>query len=337
MGNRQAKEEGNTCENNRESRFRGFEVRGFEVSRFLLKAKGKSKSVKYDQIWDSPETLKRNIKVTLEYFRSQRPTETEEQQMAIVYRTSSTKLKATVTIPPMPEGHIWTIGWVQSCKFMSFVNVYGEMGFTSWEFPQLNLGLPGINDSDGESYPFYGSDMEICQLAGPITKQTTIVVKMNDSPASHVTLRIPSKHDGSKTADLTNIHRVQKFETWLVALNDVTNECIELINLEWDLDVAIKVNCEAELGSRVELLQPKVQRMPCFVKRKSRVPQCAKSPPDANHAQMLIYRPHESRKDMKQIRVVVAPQHLGHAVLTWKELKNDHVYEHAEKCLSLLH
>ena len=46
---------------------------------------------------------------------------------------------------------------------------YGTSGFSSWEFPQLNMGLPGVNDSDGESYPFYGGDNEMVQLVGPIT------------------------------------------------------------------------------------------------------------------------------------------------------------------------
>jgi len=77
------------------------------------------------------------------------------------------RLKATVTVSPIPNKQVWTIGWVQSCIYMDFVNVYGQHGFTSWEFPQLNLGLAGVNDSDGESYPFYGHEREICQIYGP--------------------------------------------------------------------------------------------------------------------------------------------------------------------------
>jgi len=244
------------------------------------------------------------------------------------------RLKATVTVSPIPNKQVWTIGWVQSCSYMDFVNVYGQHGFTSWEFPQLNLGLAGVNDSDGESYPFYGHEREICQIYGPTNKETTVMVSMCDSPASHVTMRVPIKHGSPDGLDLTHISRKQRFSSWLVAFNDVTNECIELKCLDWSVDVGMKIDHSKNCGSRVQLTEPKVQAVPRMNDKNPRVPQCAKSPPDANHAQMLVFRPHSSKDDLKLVKIIVAPQVRGHTTVSTKEMKNDQVYESANKCLS---
>jgi len=286
--------------------------------------------------WDSKDSVINNIKVLLEVYRNPQPTRVDEKNdKVVVFRTPTMRLKATVTVPPVPTGQIWTIGWVQSCHFMNFVNVYGHLGFTSWEFPQLNMRLAGVNDSDGESYPFYGHEKEICQLHGPLPRETTFVVSMSDSPASHVTLRVPSKHGSNDGIDLTNIHRKQKFTSWLVAFNDVSAECIELKCLDWDLNVAMNIDRLSPCGSRVSLLEPKEQTRPVVNVRLPRIPQCAKSPPDANHAQMLVFRPHTSKENLHQVGIIVAPQVRGHTTPTERELKNDQVYELAKQCLSV--
>jgi len=286
--------------------------------------------------WESKEAVIKSIQASVEVYRNPAPTRVEEKNdKVVVFRTPTMRAKATVTVPPVPQGQVWTIGWVQSCIYMNFVNVYGQSGFTSWEFPQLNLGLAGVNDSDGESYPFYGHEKEICQVQGPTPKETNFVVSMSDSPASHVTLRVPTRHGSPDGIDLTNIHRKQKFNSWLVAFNDVTSECIELKCLDWELDVSMKLDRREFCGSRVRLLEPAVQPIPRMNERKPRVPQCAKSPPDANHAQMLVFRPHESKEDVKQVKIIVAPQVRGHTTPTARELKNDLVYELASQCLSI--
>jgi len=297
---------------------------------------GPSRPLISSEPWGSKEAVLKNIQATVEVYRNPAPTKVEEKNdKVVVFRTPTMRAKATVTVPPVPPGHVWTIGWVQSCTYMNFVNVYGQSGFTSWEFPQLNLGLAGVNDSDGESYPFYGHEKEICQVQGPTPKETTFFVSMSDSPASHVTLRVPTRHGSPDGIDLTNIHRKQKFNSWLVAFNDVTSECVELKCLDWELDVAMKLDRREFCGSRVRVLEPAIQPIPRMNEKRPRVPQCAKSPPDANHAQMLVFRPHESKEDVRQIKVIVAPQVRGHTTPTARELKNNHVYELASQCVAI--
>jgi len=119
--------------------------------------------------WESKETVVKSVSAQVEVYRNPQPTRVEEKNdKVVVFRTPTMRAKATVTIPPVPSGQVWTIGWVQSCHYMNFVNVYGALGFTSWEFPQLNLRMAGVNDSDGESYPFYGHEKEMCQIRGPV-------------------------------------------------------------------------------------------------------------------------------------------------------------------------
>jgi len=285
--------------------------------------------------WDSKDAVLKSIVAHVEVYRNPQPTKVEEKNdKVIVFRTPTMRAKATCTVPPVPAGHVWTIGWVQSCHYMNFVNVYGHLGFTSWEFPQLNLKMAGVNDSDGESYPFYGHEKEICQIRGPTARETSFVVSMSDSPASHVTLRVPSKHGSQDGLDLTNINRKQKFTAWLIAFNDVSGECIELKCLDWELDVAMIVSHQATCGNRVRLLDPKEQALPRINIQLPRIPQCARSPPDANHAQMLVFRPHTSKQNLKQVKVIVAPQIRGHSTPTERELQNDQVYELASQSLS---
>jgi len=211
---------------------------------------------------------------------------------------------------------------------MNFVNLYGRKGFTSWEFPQLNSGLPAVNDSDGESFPFYGHSMEICQLVGPIHKETKVEVKMADSPCSRITLKSPSRHTSEK---LTKISRNQKFNSWLVAFNDVNGECVELMAFEWEVIVNVEIKNDWPI-----LLEPKVQLQPRIMKEVTRVPQCAKMAPDANCAQMLVYRP-LINQDPELISIVVAPTYRGLYQLTMKELENELVYETARNCLKKIH
>lgn len=303
-----------------------------------LKRNGENRTRKIpnhiDNKWDSKEAILKNIVVRVEVYRNPRPTKVEEiSDKVIVFRTPTMRAKATVTVPPVPLGQVWTIGWVQSVHDMRFVNIYGQHGFTSWEFPQLNLNMVGVNDSDGETYPFYGHEKEFFQIEGPVARDTTFVVEMSDSPASHVTLNVPSKHDSSGDIDLTHISRKQRFNTWLVALNDRTGECIELKCLDWELDVSMVIDELAPNGMRVQLRDPKEQSLPRINKKIPRIPQCAQLPPDANHAQMLVFRPHSSRQNVHQVKIIVAPQHQGHTTPTERELQNDQSYELAKQVL----
>jgi len=284
-----------------------------------------------------PQFVER-IRVSLERQRTQQPTRLEERNDKIlIFKTPTMRAKATVTVPPVPRGEVWTVGWVQSCTYMNFVNVYGPLGFSSWEFPQLNAGFAGINDSDGEFYPFYGHDKEICQIAGPTSKESVFTVSMSDSPTSHVTLKAPCKPAGSQhSIDLTDIRRCQKFKSWLVAHNDITGECHEIICMEWECDINIKCKKDSSPGSRSSLREPLLQGVPQTMKKIVRIPPCAKMPPTANYAQMLVWRPHDSAQNMAKIRIIVSPTDAEGLpyIPTEREMRNKQVYDLAMECLN---
>ena len=85
-----------------------------------------------------------------------------------------------------------------------------------------------VSDSDGVSYPWYGSGTEIASVTGPNDHFTELKIKMNDNFHPSVTWDVPiSERDAPH---LTKITRDQSFITWLAAVNEKTNkECVRLI------------------------------------------------------------------------------------------------------------
>lgn len=76
---------------------------------------------------------------------------------------------------------------------MEFHNTYGKLGFSSWEFPDLNNGqLHMISDSDGHNFPFYGnSPVEVALISGPKSQSTLHRVSINDNFDPQISLDLP--------------------------------------------------------------------------------------------------------------------------------------------------
>ena len=100
---------------------------------------------------------------------------------------------------------------------------------SSWEVPALvDNKIAYVSDSDGVSYPWYGSGTEIATVTGPNDHFTELKIKMNDNFHPSVTWDVPiSERDAPH---LTKITRDQSFITWLAAVNENTNkECVRLV------------------------------------------------------------------------------------------------------------
>lgn len=57
------------------------------------------------------------------------PTEIEEKsEIVLRYKTPYFRASAQVIVPPIPKKETWTIGWIQACDSMKFINEYGNLG-----------------------------------------------------------------------------------------------------------------------------------------------------------------------------------------------------------------
>ena len=177
----------------------------------------------------------------------------ESSPIVLRYKTPYFRANATILLPPIEKKHTWTLGWIQACERMKFVNKYGDLGESGWEIPQLESKLvTAVSDSDGISYPWYGNSSEIATVCGPTKHHKKIVVRMNDNFYPSVTWDIPvSEKDQSR---LTRVERDQNFVTWLAALNENTGELIVLRTIRWKFKIIINVNPDQPLGSRATLL-----------------------------------------------------------------------------------
>lgn len=161
---------------------------------------------------------------------------------------------------------------------------------SSWELPQLREGLVrAISDSDGVSYPWYGNTTETVTVVGPTSKPSRFVVSMNDNFYPSVTWAVPVSE--SNTPLLTNIKRDQSFTTWLVALNTTSKEKILLHTIKWRMRVDIVVDPTLPLGSRARLVGRMHQDQPRVLTRMEPIPANAMGRPNANDAQVLMWRP----------------------------------------------
>jgi len=255
----------------------------------------------------------------------------ETSNVVIKYQSPSFHTSANVSFPAIPAYETWKVGWLQACSSMKFVNVYGRLGLTSWEFPQLNgEEQPMVSDSDGKHFPWYGDHHEINVIQGPTTKSTTFKVKMNDSFYPQVTWMPPipvspkdvSKAGGTKKCLLTKIQRDQTFYTWLIARNEVSKELIVLLTVTWRAQIDIAVDPHAPRGHRARLFGVKTQKPPEILSHNVPIPRCAMEPPHANGAQMLMWRPFNHGKDDRDLpEVIIPPRWRGGGVLTPQQLK----------------
>lgn len=154
-----------------------------------------------------------------------------------------------------------------------------------------------IGDADGKQYPWYGSKLELQTLHGPSCQQT-VTVHMNDNFFPQVTWYIPYP-DFDKTPRLTHIHRKQKFYTFLVMKDLQTGQYHILNTIEWSMELNIQVDPSMPLGKRAHLLGPVEQIQPIILPVNSvNLEPYALSPPNANNAQTLIWRPHSGDPKM---------------------------------------
>ncbi|XP_014661639.1 PREDICTED: protein FAM78B-like isoform X1 [Priapulus caudatus] len=233
-----------------------------------------------------------NIKVSSVRAKiDRRPTIIDESSNVVLkYKTPHFRASATVRFPPIPADEVWTVGWVQACTKMTFANTYGEYGTSSWEIPQLKDNLyTAISDSDGRHYPWYGATTEIFTVQGPRSKWTVGHVAMNDNFYPCVTWDVPLSN--RHVPKLTRIQRDQSFNTWLVAMSNVTGQIIVLKTIQWRMRLEIKVDPKKLLGQRSTLVSDPEQEQPTVLCANVHVPPCALRAPSANNAQMLLWKP----------------------------------------------
>ncbi|XP_028851662.1 protein FAM78A isoform X1 [Denticeps clupeoides] len=215
----------------------------------------------------------------------------ESSDVVLRYRTPYFRAAAQVLVPPVACEETWTVGWIQACNKMDFYNTYGSEGISSWELPELKTGqIQAISDSDGVTYPWYGSTTEIYTIVGPTKRATKLTVSMNDNFCPSVTWTVPVG-----TADtpprLSGIQRDQHFTTWLVALNETTAEMVLLQTIRWRMQLSIEVDPKRPLGQRGRLLEPQIQDRPQILETNEPIPPNALVRPNANDAQVLMWRP----------------------------------------------
>ncbi|XP_039269433.2 uncharacterized protein LOC120344333 [Styela clava] len=194
------------------------------------------------------------------------PTEIEEKSPIVLrYRTPYFRASAHVIVPPIPRKETWTVGWIQACDAMKFINQYGNLGNSSWEIPALkDRRITAVSDSDGVSYPWYGNTTEIATVEGPTDTSRSLTLRMNDNFYPSVTWDIPVS-EGSE-AHLTHIVRDQSFTTWLAAVNQTTGRLEVLRTVKWHFYLEIDVDPTQELGKRARIVSPLVQKQPIILK-----------------------------------------------------------------------
>ncbi|KAM3825759.1 protein FAM78A isoform 1-T2 [Vipera latastei] len=232
------------------------------------------------------------------------PTNIDESSSVVLrYRTPHFRASAQVLLPPVPQKETWIVGWIQACSHMEFYNYYGDHGMSSWELPDLLEGkIQAISDSDGVNYPWYGNTTETCTIVGPTKKEAKFTISMNDNFYPSVTWAVPVSD--SNVPKLTCIHRDQSFTTWLVATNITTSEMVILQTIKWRMKLAIDVEPSKPLGRRARLREPSAQEQPQILSKNESIPPSALVKPNANDAQVLMWRPNDGRP-----LVVIPPKH----------------------------
>ncbi|KAM4605248.1 protein FAM78B-like [Polymixia lowei] len=213
-----------------------------------------------------------------------------EENSFITYETPTFRASAEVIMPPVPRDETWVVGWIQACTNMEYYSTYGDIGMSSWEIPALRSGqVNAISDSDGNRYPWYGVTTENVRLTGPTSTPSLLQVSMDDNFHPNVSWVLTIGN--SNTPMLTHIERDQSFITWLVAMNSVTEERIMLRTVRWRMQVDIAVDPDMPLGSRATPIRLPHQEQPHILNCQEPIPSNALGSPNANDAQMLMWRP----------------------------------------------
>jgi len=274
-----------------------------------------------------------SVDVNLTVWRENRPTDVDESvsERSIRYRVAKFRASAVVTFPKVQAQETWQVGWVQACHFIKFINHYGTMGYTSWEFPQLTRGSPCVNDSDGQNFPWYSYHKGMKEIKGPTKSETCFEVVMNDSPSSQLSLSVPS-HYYQPRKTLTSVDRDQHFKVWLVVRNVNTDAVYPIKCISWNLTAAIEVSPENDQGSRVRV-KDGPRTPPIIHKSAHPVPLQALLSPECNKAQALIWRPTDPRR---KVSVIVPPSWKNAPPLTTRDLDNPCLEEEEKKRKSMI-
>ncbi|XP_062874076.1 protein FAM78A [Trichomycterus rosablanca] len=215
----------------------------------------------------------------------------ELSDVVLKYRTPYFRAVAQVQVPPVVCKEVWTVGWIQACNQMKFLNYYCKEGLSSWELPDLRDGhIQAISDSDGLIYPWYGCTTEMYTIVGPTKSSTTLTVTMNDNFSPSVTWSVPTGTNNVHPC-LSFIRRDQRFTTWLVAMNETTSDMVLLRTIRWRMRITIKVDPVKPLGQRAHLLEPVIQEQPEILNRNEPIPPNVLEQPNANDAQVLVWKP----------------------------------------------
>lgn len=245
----------------------------------------------------------------------------EGSRSVLKYKTPHFRARATVEIPELSDRKKFEVGWIQVCHQMQCVNVYGQEGITSWEFPEIVLGkFEMVSDSDGKRYPWYGTKHEVQVVEGPTDQRTSVTVLMHDNFFPQITWHIPAK-GYSREPRLTHIYRKQKFFTFLAVreidrdapkntLNCRKNDIRVLHAVEWTMEVDISADPSLPIGYRVKSVAPKTQEEVAILdaENSSLLKAYALEPPNANNSQALIWRPFSNSAAHKP-SIVVKPLH----------------------------
>lgn len=215
----------------------------------------------------------------------------ESSASVLKYRTPNFRVVATIEMSPMNDTQMWKVGWIQACTDMMFHNTYGDEGYTSWEFPELTSGQQSmISDCDGHHYPWYGSRNETVIFEGPCKMYQSATIAMNDNFHPHVTWRNPANRNQTEP-NLSHICRDQSFYVWLVAWNMSEHKAFILKTVRWNMFLEITVDPAKPLGQRAKLVSNPIPKQPDVLENTIPIPRCALMPPNANSAQLLVWKP----------------------------------------------
>ncbi|CAF1575698.1 unnamed protein product [Adineta ricciae] len=233
-----------------------------------------------------------------------KPTEIDESSLRVLkYKSPSFIATATFRFPSIHTNECWKVGFIQACDHMIFHNEYGNLGYSSWEFPQLiDRNVSMINDSCGRNYPWYGSKNQVVTIQGPIHRSTEYTISMRDLFVPWIPWDIPT-YEGEQCR-LTHVYRHQRFYVWLCAMNCTKNELLIMRTLRWSQTIEISVEPSLNRGKRATLISNSQPDQPILLKRNLLIPSCALQEPSANNAQLLIWRPTDGYPI-----IVVHPKH----------------------------
>ncbi|CAF1072636.1 unnamed protein product [Rotaria sp. Silwood1] len=229
--------------------------------------------------------------INFEAIIEKRPTEIDETSIRVLkYKSPSFIATVSFRFPPIHSNECWKVGFVQACDFMLFHNQYGDLGYSSWEFPQLVLrDASMINDSCGRNFPWYGSKNQVVTIQGPLYRQSEYTISMRDLFVPWIPWDIPTCE--GEQSYLTHIYRHQRFYVWLCAMNCTKNELLIIRTIRWTQTIEIDIKPDLNRGMRAKLISNPVPDQPIFLKRNIFIPSCALQEPSANNAQLLIWRP----------------------------------------------